>query len=155
LKSFRSIPFFLEKIPVKLMNKHDCSREEAKTKYAKYFKCNYYVDHWTNECTQSNDTFKTATNNYSKHAYIVWSKLLHEEVPYIAAFITESGRKLTDNHYKWIFNLGANINVICNDELLINIRKIEKQSANDFGGPVTFTEVGDHPLFGECFINRE
>jgi hypothetical protein len=69
--------------------------------------------------------------------------------------MTESERKLTGNHYKWIFDPGANINVICNDELVINIRKIEKQSANGIGGPATFTEVGDHPLSGECFINRE
>jgi hypothetical protein len=27
--------------------------------------------------------------------------------------------------------------------------------SNDIGGPATFTEVGDHPLFGECFINRD
>ena len=177
-----------EKILVKLMNKHDCSREEAKSKYVKCFKCNDYVNHWTDECTKSNDTTKskdklkdktkkikfanayssislppdddsdassTASNYYSKHAYVVWSKPLHGEVPYIAAFMTESERKLTGNHYKWIFDPGANINVICNDELVINIRTIEKQSANGIGGPATFTEVGDHPLFGECFINRE
>ena len=91
-----------EKILVKLMNKHDCSREEAKSKYVKCFKCN--------ECTKSNDTTKskdktkdktkkikfanayssislapdddsdassTASNYYSKHAYVVWSKPLH------------------------------------------------------------------------------
>jgi hypothetical protein len=54
----------------------------------------------------------------------VWSKPLHGEVPYIAAFMTESESTLTGNHYKWIFN------VACNDELVINIRKIEKQSTN-------------------------
>ena len=59
-----------------------------------------------------------------------------------------SWRKLTGNHYKWIFDPGANINVICNDESIRNIRTIEKQSANGIGGPATFTEVGDHPLFG-------
>ena len=166
-----------EKILVKLMSKHDCSREEAKSKYVKCFKCNDSVNHWTDECTKSNDTTKskdkskdktkkikfanayssislppdddsdassTASNYYSKHAYVVWSKPLHGEVPYIAAFMTESERKLTSNHYKWIFDPGANINVICNDELVINIRKIEKQSANGIGGPATFTEVGDH-----------
>ena len=53
------------------------------------------------------------------------------------------------NHYKCIFN------IICNDELIINIRKIEKQSVNGIGGPAIFTEVGDHPLLKECFINRE
>ncbi len=48
-----------EKILVKLMNKHDCSREEAKSKYVKCFKCNDYVNHWTDECTKSNDTTKS------------------------------------------------------------------------------------------------
>ena len=64
---------------------------------------------------------------------------LHGEVPYIEAFMNESERKLTGNHYKWIFNPDTNIDVICNDELRCN----------------KLTEVGDHPLFGECFINRE
>ncbi len=67
------------------------------------------------------DASSTASNYYSKHAYVVWSKPLHGEVPYIAAFMIESQRKLTGNHYKWIFDPGANINVICNDELVINI----------------------------------
>ena len=99
------------------MNKHDCSREHSKSKYVKCFKCNDYVNHWTDECTKSYDTTKskdkskgktkkikfanayscialpsddnsdassTASNCYSKHAYVVWSKLLHREVPYIA-----------------------------------------------------------------------
>ena len=105
-----------EKILVKLMNKHDCSREEAKSKYVKCFKCNDYVNHWTDECTKSNDTTKskdklkdktkkikfanayssislppdddsdassTASNYYSKHAYVVWSKPLHGEAAWI------------------------------------------------------------------------
>jgi len=38
-------------------------------------------------------------------------------------------------------------------KLVINIRKIEKQLANDIGGPATFTEVGDHPLLGEWTVN--
>ena len=91
------------------------------------------MNHWTDECTKSNDTTKskdktkaktkkikfanvyssillppdddsdassTASNYYSKHAYVVWSKPLHGEVPYIAAFMTESEHKLTGNHYK-------------------------------------------------------
>ena len=79
-----------EKILVKLMNKHDCSRGEAKSKYVKCFKCNDYVNYWTDECTKSKHTTKstaafhfhrmassTASNYYSKHAYAVWSKPLH------------------------------------------------------------------------------
>jgi len=96
-----------EKILVKLMNKHDCSKEEAKSKYVKCFKCNDYVNHCTDECTKSRDKPKdqtkiikfanaynsislppdddsnassTASNYYSKHAYVVWSKPLHGEV---------------------------------------------------------------------------
>jgi hypothetical protein len=46
----------------------------------------------------------------------VWSKPLHGEVPYIEAFMNESERKLTGNHYKWIFNPGTNIDVICYGE---------------------------------------
>ena len=113
------------------MNKHDCSREEAKSKYVK---CCYYSKH-------AYVYYYSKHVYYSKHAYVVWSKPLHGEVPYIAAFITESERKLTGNHYKWIFDPGANIIVICNDELVINIRTIEKQSANGIGGPATFTEA--------------
>ena len=48
-----------EKILVKLKNKHDCSREEAKSKYVKCFKNNDYVNHWTDECTKSNDATKS------------------------------------------------------------------------------------------------
>jgi hypothetical protein len=106
------------------------------------------VNHWTVECTKSNDTTKSKDKSKDKT-----KKIKH--VLNNSLMQCWKHRKLTGNHYKWIFDPGANINVICNDELVTNIRKIEKQSANGIGGPATFTEVGDHPLFKECFINRE
>jgi len=46
--------------------------------------------------------------------------------------MTESERKLTGNHYKWIFDPGANINVICIDELALGklVKKSKKNQQN-------------------------
>jgi hypothetical protein len=50
----------------------------------------------------------------------------------------------------------ANIHVWCNDEAVMNVRKVKPIKVRGFGG---FTKnldtVGDHPLLGEVFIDKE
>ena len=95
--------------------------DKKKSKYVKYFKWKDYVNYWTDECTlktnlnineenqvckciqQQMTTPSTASNYYSKHAYVVWSKPLHGEV-----------------QYSWLsLSINANSNAICNDEIVI------------------------------------
>ena len=53
-----------------------------------------------------------------------------------------------DNH--------ANIHVWCNDEALKNIRKVKPIKVKGFGGFHKFLDtVGDHPLLGEVFIDKD
>jgi len=76
--------------------------DKKKSKYVKYFKWKDYVNYYLNineenqvcKCIQQQmTTFSTASNYYSKHAYVVWRKPLHGKVPYIVAFMTESEHK--------------------------------------------------------------
>ena len=50
----------------------------------------------------------------------------------------------------------ANIHVWCNDEALKNVRKVKPIKVKGFGGFHKFLDtVGDHPLLGEVFIDKE
>ena len=50
----------------------------------------------------------------------------------------------------------ANIHVWCNDTALKNIRKVKPIKVKGFGGFSKFLDtVGDHPLLGEVFVDKE
>jgi hypothetical protein len=87
---------------------------------------------------------------FSCHMTNAQSVPVTEEQVYMAAL-----RKLKNRDY---VNLDphANIHVWNNRERLTNVRKIEPVSVTGFGGfTKTLDTIGDHPLFGEVFVDED
>ena len=98
------------------------------------------------------ETYQAAKKNTSGFfsCFSTFSKPVSEEHSY-----NEKLRKDT-NMNKLNLDSHANINVFMNESLLSNIRKVKPIKVKGFGGMYKYLDtVGDHPLLGEVFLEKD
>ena len=79
-----------------------------------------------------------------------FSKPMTEEDIYVESIMKEKNYNYCnlDSH--------ANLHVWCNDKALRNVRKVKPIRVKGFGGMFKYLDtVGDHPLLGEVFIDKD
>ena len=98
---------------------------------------------------QESEAAKRNTSGFFS-CYTTFSKPVHEEDTYIEKLRRERNEEYLnlDSH--------ANINVFMNESLLTNIRKVQPIKVKGFGGFYKHLDtVGDHPLLGEVFLEKD
>ena len=72
----------------------------------------------------------------------------------LGTYSTVTQSKRVGDNLSWVLDSMANVNVACNTDLVVHIRRTDSAGLRGIGGVTKLDEIGTHPLWGDVFIDR-
>ena len=72
----------------------------------------------------------------------------------LGTYSTATQSKRVGDNLSWVLDSMANVNVACNPDLVVHIRRTDSAGLRGIGGVTKLDEIGTHPLWGDVFIDR-